>query len=374
MPTDVINEQSSLLDISRGATIVSRTGEFMLPASAMNTIDGEIATFWSSPPRDFPQSIVIALGARSRIDRIGIRSLAGGFEVKSAAFETSLDGTAWQPLATITSKHADVALWQDVSPAEAAYLRITIPEALIAGRDARLNSLFAHGAEVAPHIDPALEGCWSVNGSAATFAQHGSYATGVLVRGYEPFFIEGASNGRLWRFNWIRGNDYGFTALTIAPDGKHLSALEWHEEAIPLFRGMPWFGERAQCSAPAPRDDVNIAVLSRAGHVALFGLQFDSSGQFLQDASREQLQALATMLRLAPPVTLVAHEFRQPDTKRNQEVAQREIDSLKAALTVPGTDMSRISFRAAGSEGPRHVPESDAARTIYSSIEVEVRR
>ena len=50
------------------------------------------------------------------------------------------------------------------------------------------------------------------------------------------------------------------------------------------------------------------------------------------------------------------------------------IDSLKAALTTLGTDMSRISFRAAGSEEPRHVPESDIARAIYSSIEVEVRR
>jgi hypothetical protein len=340
----------------------------------MDTIDGEIETFWSSPPHDFPQSMVIALGARSRIDRIGIRSLAGGLEVKSVTFETSLDGTTWQPLATIASKHVDVAQWQDVSAADAAYLRVTIPEALHAGSDARLNSLFAHGTEVAPHVEPALEGCWSVNGSAATFAQHGSHAIGVLTRGQQPVFLEGGSNGRLWRFNWIRGNDYGYTAVTIAPDGKHLSGLEWHEEAIPLFRGWPWFGEQTQCSAPTPRDDVNIAVLSRARHVALFGLQFDPSGHFLPNASREQLQSLTKMLGLAPPVTLVAREFRQPDARRNQEVAQREIDSLKAALTTLGTDMSRISFRAAGSEGPRHVPESDAARAIYSSIEVEVRR
>jgi hypothetical protein len=374
MPTDIINEQSSLLDISKGATIVSRTGELMLPTSAMNTIDGDIETFWSSPPHDLPQSIVIALGARSRIDRIGIRSLAGAYEVKSVAFESSLDGTSWQSLATITSKHVDVAQWQDISPIEASYLKVTIPEALNAGHDGRLNSLFAHGTEVAPHSDSALAGCWSVNSSAANFVQHGSHATGVLVLGKQPIFLEGGNSGRLWRFNWIRGNDYGYTVLTLAPDGKHFSGLEWHEEAIPLFRGWPWFGEPAQCSAPNPRDDVNIAVLSRARHVSLFGLQFDPSGRFLQDASREQLQSLATMLRLAPPVTLVAREFRQPDARRNQEVTQREIDSLKAALTTLGTDMSRISFRAAGSEGPRHVPESDIARAIYSSIEVEVRR
>jgi hypothetical protein len=374
LPIDIINEQSSLLDLSRGATIVSRTGETMLPVSAINTIDGDIGTFWQTPPHDFPQSIVIALGAPSRIDRIGIRSLDVGFEPKTVPFESSIDGMTWQPLATITPKTLELAQWFDVAPTTASYLRVNIPAPATAGHDVRLHSIYAHGAEVSARADPPIDGCWSINGSAALFAQRGTHARGVLMRGAQPIFLEGSTTGRIWRFNWIHGNDFGLTALAVSPEDKHFSGIEWHEEAIPLFRALPWFGERTTCAPAVIRNDVELALLHRANHVALFGLQFDASGNLLLDPSREELQTLLKIIHAAPPIDLVAHEFRQPDARRNKEIAEREIDSVKAALVTLGADMSRMTFRAAGSDDPRHKPESEIAAALYSSVEVEVRR
>lgn len=373
LPTDIINEQSSLLDISRGAAIVSRTGESMLATSPIYTIDGDLGSFWTPPPHDYPQSIVISLPATSRLDRVGFRSLTAlGFEANHVIFERSLDGETWQPLASTTSRHVSEAQWFDVTPAEAAYLRITIPDTKNHGLDARLQSILAHGTETAPRHDPSIDGCWSINGDNAVFAQRGTRATGVVARGRQPLFLDGGTNGRLWRFNWIRGNDYGFTALTLSPDGKHLSALDWHEEAITLFTATPWFGERASCAELAPRDDVPLAVLRRAGHVAFFALQFDANGQLLADTSGDALLALKQTIRSAPvALRLVAHEFRQPDAKRNREVAEREIASLRAAL---GPDAGRVEFVAAGSDNARQTPATDAARAIYSSVELEVRR
>jgi hypothetical protein len=375
-PSDIINEQSSLLDITRGATIVSRTGEAMLITSAINTIDGEIGSFWAPPPRDYPQSIVIALGARSRIDRIGFRTLVeGAYQANHLTFERSLDGTAWQPLGTMTARQVSEAQWLDVTPSEAAYLRVTVPDARHPVRDVRLRSLLVHGTETAPRIDPPINGCWSVNGDAAAFIQRGGRATGVLTQGALPVFLAGGTNGRIWRFNWIRGNDYGFTALTVSPDGSHLSALDWHEEAIPLFTAIPWFGERSSCSAPASRNDVPLAVLRRAGHVAMFALQVDAAGDLVVDASRDELQSLASTIHNAPIATrIVAHEFRQPDTQKNKDFAEREIASVRKALETLGADLGRTDFLAAGSDSPRQTPASDAARAIYSSVEVEVRR
>lgn len=375
-PTDIINEQSSLLDITRGATIVSRTGEAMLITAAINTIDGEIGSFWAPPPRDYPQSIVIALGARSRIDRVGFRTLVeGAYQANHVTFERSLDGAAWQPLGTMTARQVSEAQWLDVTPAEAAYVRVTVPDARHPARDVRLHSLFAHGTETGPRSDPPLDGCWSINGEAAAFVQRGGRATGVLAQGALPLFLAGGTNGRMWRFNWIRGNDYGFTALTVSPDGKHLSALDWHEEAIPLFAAIPWYGEHAPCAAPAPRDGVPLAVLRRASHVAMFALQFDPAGQLLLEPSREELQSLASIIHDAPvPLRIVAHEFRQPDAKRNKEFAEHEITSVRKALQSLGAGLGRTDFLAAGSDSPRQTPASDAARAIYSSVEVEVRR
>jgi hypothetical protein len=376
LPTDIVNEQTSLLDITHGATIVSRTGEAMLITSAINTIDGEITSFWAPPPHDYPQSIVIALATSSRIDRVGFRTLAESrYEANRLTFERSSDGVVWQPLGTMTSRHVSEAQWLDVAPSDAEYLRVTILDAKNPNRDVRMRSLFAHGTEVSPRREPPLAGCWSINGEAAAFAVHGTQASGVLIQGKQPLFLAGGTNGRLWRFNWIRGNDYGFAALTVSPDGKHLSAVVWHEEAIPLFRAIPWFGERTACAAPAPRDDVALAVLRRAGHASLFALQFDANGELRVEPSQEELRSLATIIRTPPgDLRIVAHEFRQSDSRRNKEVAEHEIASVRNALTHLGSDLQRVDFIAAGSDAPRQTPASDAARAIYSSVEVEVRR
>jgi hypothetical protein len=373
LPIDIASERSSLLDVSRGATIVSRTGEVMLSTSAIATIDGEIGTFWTPPPHDYPQSIVIALAAPSRIDRIGFRSIAAlHAEANHVIFERSLDGANWQPLATMTTRHVSQAQWLDVAPSEAGYLRVTIPDAAYKDHDARIHSLLAHGMELRGAKNAPIDGCWTINGQPAKFTQRGARLTGVVEQDKQSLFFTGGSNGRMWRFNWIRGNDYGYTALTVSPDGKHLSALSWHEEAIPLFTAFPWFGDRGGCSATPLRDDVPTALLRRAGRVSLFALQFDANGNLIADASREELQSLAAIVRGAPvPLRVVAYEFRQ-DPTRNKETAEREIASLRAALK--NLDLSRVEFVAAGSDSPRQVPESDAARAIYSSVDVEVRR
>src|SRR5205814_2118687 len=141
------------------------------------------------------------------------------FEANHLIFESSLDGTAWKPLATMTSRHVPTGQWLDVSPAEAAYLRVTIPDAAYPDRDARIQSLFAHGIELGAPRNAPIDGCWSINGSSAIFAQRGARATGVVAQGMHPIDLAGGTNGRIWRFNWIRGNDYGYTALTISPDG-----------------------------------------------------------------------------------------------------------------------------------------------------------
>jgi hypothetical protein len=375
VPADLVAEQNNLLDITRGAALVSRTGEAALPVSAINVIDGNPDTFWTPPAHDYPQSMVIALGAPARIDRVGFRSITfSGFQAEHVIFERSLDGAAWQPLVTMTARGADEAQWADVGPADAGYLRVTVPDTKTPGRDARLETLFARGTEIGERHESPLDGCWSMNGISATFAQKGTSATGVVAQRV-PVFLAGGTDGRMWRFNWIRGNDYGYTALTVAPDGKHFSALNWHEEAIPLFVALPWFGERAPCDAMKPRDDVLTAVLRRAGHVSMFALRFDAGGRLLADSSREELQSLANIMRTAPrPLRVVAHEFRQADAKRNKDFAAGEIASLRHALATLGADVAQAEWVAAGSDAPRQKPESTAARAIYSSVEVEVRR
>jgi hypothetical protein len=339
------DERASLTNIARGATIVSRTGEAFLGVAADAVIDGDPTTFWLNPPRDLPQSIVIALPARARIDRVGLRTPKIEFTANHVQFETSLDGIAWRPLTNVTAAAKAAAQWFDVTPVEASWLRVTIVD----GRqpEVRLQSVLARGAELEPPRIGAIDGCWSLNGRPATFTQRGDRVLGVVSIGNEPMFLDGGGDGRVYRFVWIRGNDYGLALMTVSPDGKHLTALEWHEEAIPLFRGEPWFGERAPCGALHPRQDVALALLRRVGRYSSFG---------------------GHLPKLGVPARIIVHEFREATPEKNKQRAQREIERLRAA------GLNDVTFVAAGSDAPRQEPATEPMRLMYSAVDLEIRR
>src|SRR5205085_10036409 len=82
-------ERASLTNIAHGATIISRTGESFLGLAADAVIDGNPTTFWANPTGDFPQSVVIGLPARARIERVGLRTPAQRYTANYVQFEGS---------------------------------------------------------------------------------------------------------------------------------------------------------------------------------------------------------------------------------------------------------------------------------------------
>ncbi|MEK6373772.1 MAG: discoidin domain-containing protein [Acidobacteriota bacterium] len=364
------DERGSLTGIVRGATIASRTGEALFETSAAEVIDGDPGTYWLNPPRDFPQSIVIALPARARIDRVGLRTAASSYTANRVQFDASGDGTTWQALTTATARETADAQWFDVAPIEAEFLRVTVIDPRPSQTDVRLQSVLARGAELEPPRPGPIEGCWTLNGRAARFAQRGAHVVGALAIGNLPLFLDGGSDGRVVRFVWIRGNDYGLALASVSPDGKHLTAVEWHEEAIPLFRAESWFGERCERRAearPTLREDVALALLQRVGRYSAFGLRFRDDDTLDIEASRETLKLLAQLLE-SHRARIVVHEFREATPQANKVRAQRVLESVRAAL---GSDVELV---AVGSDAPRQQPVTEAQRAMYSSVDLEIRR
>lgn len=366
-PPDDAPERQSLLDLSRGATVVSRTGEGMLQFSAVQAIDGDGASFWSPPPRDLPQSITFALAAQSRIDAVGLRTMTRGRStVGHIRFETSLDGAHFSPLKTIQSTETNDAQWFDVAATSATHIRVTVLDSLTPDHDPHLGSVLVRGVELAKPHDADITGCWSINGRAARFTR----VSGVLELGPQPIFFQGGSDGRFYRFNWIRGNDYGVAALAVAPDGGTMSGIQWHEEAIPFFFGDSWLGTRGTCSvATAVPRDVPSRMLQRSGRLSLFGLRFADDGSLDAKASALTLVWLRRFLSTKPNIRFVAHEFRQPTPRQNKEFAQKELDTLRQELAV-----DQLSFVAQGSDAPRQQPVTPLMRSMYSSVDLEIRR
>jgi len=369
-------ERVSLLDMAHGATVVSRTGEMMLELSALRAVDGDPGSFWMNPPHDLPQSMTVALPARSRIEKVGIRTFdKGGFTAGHVSFEASDDGKRFTPLATITSADSKEPQWLAIKPLDASYVRVTMVDPMVPDHDVRLSSVLAAGKEIEPPHPGEISGCWSVNGRATRFARDGARVVGIMQMGNEPIRFDGGFDGRIFRLNWIRGNDYGLALLTVAPGGHELSGMQWHEEAIPLFFADSWFGQKTDCADTATLTGSLEPLLHRVGRFPLFAIRFRRNGSLDATASRAMLQALANFLRSSHGnVRFVAHEFRQPDAAANRDFAQREIDALRAELRSSGANLDGVDFVAQGSDSPRQEPVTESMRTLYSSVDLEIRR
>src|SRR6202022_2218109 len=190
-PTDAA-ERLSILDLAHGATVVSRTGEALLELSALRAVDGDPGSFWMSPLHDLPQSMVIALPARDRIGKVGIRTVGkGGVTANHVAFEASNDGRTFVPITTIKSAVTGNAQWFDVNPTEAAYVRVTMVDSPLPEHDVRLCSVLAGGVEIHALQPGDITGCWTINGEPARFARHGAHVIGTLKREKEPIRFAG---------------------------------------------------------------------------------------------------------------------------------------------------------------------------------------
>jgi hypothetical protein len=367
------DERENLLNIAYGASVISRTAEITLEASALRAIDGDSLSAWTSPPGDFQQTMVFALPARSRIEKVGVRMPADpNMRVKRASFETSVDGVTFRPLLEQAfNEFAEIQLFP-VPPTEAVYVRVNVLEA--PGRFASFQSVQVRGLLLDRPVAPPLDGCWTVNGLPARFATAGGSVRGAIGSG-APVLIEGGADGPLYRVAWIKKGDWGFAAITVSPEGKHLSGGKWYQEPIPYDFGESWFGERSGCATNVPDSTLIIArrFLDRLHRFPLYGLHFDATGRLSEPDSVTALELIANLSaqRSSHPFRLVSHEYRGASAEDNRRRAQARLDSLQAVLQKRGVDLARFEFVAAGSERPPQRIENETMRVLYSVVDID---
>lgn len=355
---------ANLLELQRGAGVLRRDGEALLTVSPVMAIDSDERTAWITPPRDFPQSAVFALPARARIEELGVSTgERPAIAVTSVQFELSTDGEHFANAGVLAVKPQLGLQTLRVAPAEASFVRLTLLAA--GGAYAQVNTVYAGGNLLEPPHAGPIAGCWMVNGRRVRFAAEGGRLHGVTEEAV-PTFLEGGSDGQLYRFAWTRGAEFGLAVFTVAAG--RLSGIVWHEEAINAeqFIAENWMGETAKdCRSAGVDDAVFRAYAGRLGYFPLFGLRFSSAGTLDEEASAVTLDRLA---RMGAPMRLVSHELEQP------ALSQKKIASLRAALVRRGVDVSRIEFVAAGSANPHREAPVALTRAMYSSVDLELRR
>jgi hypothetical protein len=358
-----------------GASVVSRTAELDLEHSAVRLIDTSNGTGWVTPADDPAQSVVLSLPARARIDRAGLVTTKASSAARDVRIDFSLNGVSFTRSVELHAKEGDEP--QDVPvtpPVEAQYVRLSTlnahsPHILV--REAIVN-----GTLLAPPAAGAIDGCWSVNGQPATF--HSDHATVFgYAGGTHDMTLEGGSDGRFYRFVWTRDKQYGLAAISVTPDGKHLAAIVWYEQAIDIdqFYADDWLGERAACSTDR-EVDVFSTYLQRFGYFPLYALRFSDDGTLDEGASSPELVRLTKLIVANPQLQLrfVAHELTRPSAQEDLVVAQKKAATLRDALSRRGVPIAKIGFIALGQEHPRREGTTPLVRAMYSSVDLELRR
>ncbi|HEX9164128.1 MAG TPA: discoidin domain-containing protein [Thermoanaerobaculia bacterium] len=361
-------ERGNLLNFAYGASVVSRTAELTLDQSALRAIDGDPLSSWNSPPDDTNQTMVFALPARTRVEKIGVLTpRLATLHATSIQVDSSLDGKTFSPVATLKPEMTDDVQFFAVQPREALYVRVTTLGAT--GRYASIASVQVRGAELEPVVQRPIDGCWSVNGFPATFTNDRGRITGTIGDDH-PISFDGGSDGRVDRFVWTSGPDWGFGAMTTAPDGQHFSGLRWYVEPNGRAAAESWFGQRAKCGTTPHQENVAQLFAKRARRLPLYGLRFDDKGALIEGASGAALDMLAR-LPASSRFRLVSREFRQANADENRRLAKVRLDSLRAALQKRGLNLSHFDWQAAGSDAPPMPIESEIMRVLYGTIELQ---
>lgn len=366
----------NLLSLSQGAAVVSRTSEAVLDASAVRAIDTDPHTMWVSPPDDPQQTLVFSLPARARIDQIGLRSGSKAEHLASGIrFDLSTDGHNFTPVATITPVVSDAAQMVHIPLTSAAFVSVNVLGAK--GTYVQIASVNATGTLIEEAASASIDGCFAVNGFPASFVQNGAEVVGEVAGGVRPTIVEGGSDGRFFRFAWVRGPEFGLAAVSVTPDGRHLSGIVWHEEALEQsqFFAADWLGDRVSCEKAAPPSvSVFRTYLERFGRFPLFSLRFDESGRLRDGDSAATLSRVTAFLSANPtlPIRFVAHELLHSTPDENRRIAQARIDSLRAALQRNGVKLANVAFVALGAETPHREATTDLTRAMYSSVDLEV--
>lgn len=364
-------ERVNLLNIAYGGSVVSRTAELTLDQSALRPISGIPDSSWNSPPNDGKQqTIVYALPALSRIEKVGVKTpRAPLFHVASVQVDASSDGKQFAPLATIKLADTtdDLQLFPVDPPREMLYIRLTTIDTNAAF--ARIDSVQARGQMIRPIAQQPIDGCWSINGLNASFKRDRGRITGT-IGGEHPISFEGGTDGAVYRFLWTSGPDYGFGAINTAPDGKHLSGLRWYVEPISYSAAESWFGEKSKCGAATPLQDVANRMMQQLKRMPLYGLHFDGNGNLDEAGSAATLDMLAAISR-GGHFRLSSREFRMTNANANKQRAQQRLDSLRAAMQKRNIDITRFEWLNLADTNPPRAIESEIQRVLYGTIELQ---
>lgn len=372
-------EPANLVGMLNGAVVLDRSGEMDFEHSTIYAFDGDAITSWLCPPGNIEQWMLVELPGLSRVEKVGLAT--GGFmainpsRVKEMRIEFSEDGETFDDAGTLSFKQQEGPQFLDVTPRLARFVRFTVLSNYGNELFVGIPTLLLQGERIEAPIEISAEGHWKLNNLEAFFKQQRNRVYGYVAMD-PPMLIDGAWDGSVVRFSWVRGRSYGTGIFSINPEMTALNGLWWYEHLVDEANGFgaPWFGSKIGRNTEEFRLDTSrIAQLhiERDGTYPLFGLVYDDAGAFDASRSLDAIDFIRTAIDTFADfnVRLLVREYSQRDSRDNLAMSQAKAASLHDGLVAAGLPSERLVIDATGSERLVTSRDSPIHWKVYTRVD-----
>ena len=374
--------EPDVLNLSRGAIVLSHSGQYNEEWAALLLLDDTVEHGWSAAEgASFPHEILIELQTLTALDSIAFDNSTAeeaeypGISAREIEVWTSTEGpdTGFSKAMVQDAVQGARSAFAFPQQTPARWLKLVIRSNW--GHDAytELMELEAYGETIETERSrPGISGVYATNYELMRIEQRGTQIYGCYD--YRGGTLTGSIDENVAQFEWRheKGGDVGTAIMVLSRSGDQLNGLWYHEgEYKGLWTGSPQEGgEEPACTVPT---DGSIAQsLSSSGRAIVYGIRFDVDSAQLRPRSEETLQEVLSVLTSQPDLRLAVagHTANTGRASYNVELSRDRAESVVQWLTDRGIDPSRLQPRGYGEEEPVSTNSTSQGRALNRRVEL----
>ncbi len=371
--------RTNILELASGGVVMSASSSYGGSWEASNLVDGSTRTGWcSAQGAALPHFVVIELPQPYAVSAVAVDATddqEGGYPGISAktveVYGSSTSASAgFNRLATVTVPKAARGETPLAKPAAVQWLKFVVTANWGNEEYTEIMELEAYGAPVGapPKVDVA--GLYQTNYGPMRLEQAGAQVWGCYYEGDGQ--IEGNLTGRVLQGEWRQneGKRVGGLVMVLSSAGDALNGA-WYENG--RLAGE-WSGQKAdvQVDCTVARRGGLAQRLAAAGHVALYGIYFESGSATIKPESRATLDEVLAALKAEPSLKLLVggHTDSTNTDAYNMQLSQRRAEAVVAWLTANGVEAARLKATGFGKSQPVADNATAAGRALNRRVEV----
>lgn len=389
-----------LLDLNSGALVLSYTNQYDSGRwSALSLLDGTNDTGWGNQKGKarFPFSFVIELAQRSRIETFVIdnrgtneRKFPGistrrfelyvstvsprtGFRKVFSGEAARGERTTFELAPSGEAEPDDPSEFQQAAGVEAEWIRLVILSNWGHANYTTLMELEAYGKPLgAAPRRRSISGVYATNDDLMRLRHDGARVTGCYGR--RGGTLNGGTDGRVIKFEWLQDNDFGSAIMVLSSRGDFLNGVWYHGNK---FGGI-WFGKRAKAGTSpkckAPNETAVARAISKSGLAILYGIRFDRDKATLLPVSESTLVQVLNLMKNNKKMKLrvEGHTDSAGPVDYKLALSHRRARAVVAWLKAKGADASRLQPLGKGKREPVADNGSALGRALNRRVQITV--